>query len=248
MTYANVSYVLPHRTRGVKTAHPWLTFDLCSNPVSFGKQLHLLEAERSPGIPLDITSNTFVQSFDFAQNHLSWRFAMVYFWPVIEKLVHRIGKPIKDSCKTLDDYVYSLIDERQGDLSQKDTDKCTDLLALFIRAGDDKGSPLGRTELKDAAMNMIIAGRSVRNFIIDIFPRILKRLMTLKLGPFQWYYCSDFVLGFLSPDFEPKLDSTHPARNRRARYAFGTSKSDLRELQTIRLDPSRHLWSAALTP
>lgn len=114
---------------------------------------------------LNSASVTFADAFDFAQNHLAWRFVTIRAWPMIERLVPRIGHSLKDCCKTLDDYVYDLIDERQAGLMNEDTEKCKDLLVLFMQAGDEKGSPLSRTELKDAAMNMIIAGRSVDELI-----------------------------------------------------------------------------------
>lgn len=101
----------------------------------------------------------FADSFDFAQHHLDWRFAVKIGWSFMEKLVPSVGKPMRDACKTLDDYVYSLIDERQRTSAQGPSESHVDLLGLFMKAGDDKDCPLDRGQLKDAAMNMIIAGR-----------------------------------------------------------------------------------------
>lgn len=134
-------------------------------PFSFGKRLNLLEAERSLEITPDSASVAFSHAFDFAQNHLSWRIAMVNVWQVIERFVPSLGTPMKEACKTLDDYVYELIDARQR---EKAPDECEDLLQLFMTAGNAIMSPMGRTELKDAAMNMLIAGRSVHKLIDHI--------------------------------------------------------------------------------
>lgn len=60
--------------------------------------------------------------------------------------------------QTLEGYVYELIDAR----SEADTPAETyrDLLGLFMEFSDEKGASLSRSELKDSALNLIIAGRS----------------------------------------------------------------------------------------
>jgi fatty acid omega-hydroxylase len=137
---------------------------------SFGEELGLLSLEHD-GQEKKTSSSKFFQgsipfaaAFDHAQDHLDLRFSMIVGWQVIEKFVGSIGKPFKVACRVLDDCAYSLIDERIDQLTRasKSNDQeasSADLLSLFITALDERGSSLGRTELRDAAINLIVAGR-----------------------------------------------------------------------------------------
>ncbi|KAH9450504.1 hypothetical protein Pst134EB_018040 [Puccinia striiformis f. sp. tritici] len=86
-------------------------------------------------------------------------------WRLIERLnIRSMGKRMKVSCGVLDDYAYSLIDERMSNLTsdpkkEKQATIHTDLLGLFMNARDERGGDLGRTELRDTTLNLIIAGR-----------------------------------------------------------------------------------------
>ncbi|PLW27641.1 hypothetical protein PCANC_19540 [Puccinia coronata f. sp. avenae] len=138
--------------------------------MTFGEELGLLSLEYD-GQEKKTSSSKFFQgsipfaaAFDHAQDHLDLRFSMIVGWQVIEKFVGSIGKPFKVACRVLDDCAYSLIDERIDQLTRasKSNDKeasSADLLSLFITALDERGSSLGRTELRDAAINLIVAGR-----------------------------------------------------------------------------------------
>lgn len=126
----------------------------------FGKKLGLLHpGSSSSETGLSRSSIAFAQSFDFAQNHINWRFAVRIGWSRIEAFFPSVGKLMQDACKTLDDYVYSLIDERNQKSSEATSEKHVDLLGLFMKTVDVDGGRLSRVELKDAAINMMIAGR-----------------------------------------------------------------------------------------
>ncbi|EFP83988.2 uncharacterized protein PGTG_09701 [Puccinia graminis f. sp. tritici CRL 75-36-700-3] len=131
--------------------------------MTFGKDLGILGAEY--GSHSESSAPEFARAFDVAQDQLDFRLAMVVGWELIERLnVRSMGQRMKESCRILDEFVYSLIDERLANLSHKsdfqDQDPShPDLLSLFITTRDERGGGLTRTELRDTAMNLIIAGR-----------------------------------------------------------------------------------------
>ncbi|OAV98710.1 hypothetical protein PTTG_25622 [Puccinia triticina 1-1 BBBD Race 1] len=138
--------------------------------MTFGKDLSLLGAKYydsgETSLPLKISpaSIPFSTAFDFAQDQIDFRFSTVAGWQVFMKLVSSIGKRMEASCRVLDDYAYSLIDEQMADLSQtsdgeKEEAEPTDLLGIFMHTHDERGGGLGRIELRDTALNLIIAGR-----------------------------------------------------------------------------------------
>ncbi|WAR56279.1 hypothetical protein PtB15_7B125 [Puccinia triticina] len=92
--------------------------------MTFGKDLGLLgtdyydKGEASSPSKLSPVSIPFADAFDFAQDQIDFRFLAVRGWQLIEKLVGSIGKRMKASCCVLDDYAYSLIDERMASLAQ----------------------------------------------------------------------------------------------------------------------------------
>jgi len=139
--------------------------------MTFGKDLGLLSVQHADDqeqkkSTLKISqSNPFAVAFDYAQDHLEFRFMIMAGWQLIERLIGSIGKPFKDSCRVLDEYAYSLIDERMASQMDQRSDYKqqepinTDLLGIFINARDARGGGLGRTELRDTIINLIIAGR-----------------------------------------------------------------------------------------
>ncbi|KAI9622271.1 hypothetical protein H4Q26_015308 [Puccinia striiformis f. sp. tritici PST-130] len=131
--------------------------------MTFGKDLGLL------GIGYeDKGSNPFSVAFDYAQDQVDFRFVMPIGWRLIERLnIRSMGKRMKVSCGVLDDYAYSLIDERMSNLTsdpkkEKQATIHTDLLGLFMNARDERGGDLGRTELRDTTLNLIIADLVLR--------------------------------------------------------------------------------------
>lgn len=150
--------------------------------MTFGRDLDVLKAEMCPDTHLDSSAMAFAEAFDVAQNHLDWRFSLVAGWSMLEKIVPSLGKRVADACKTLDAYTYTLIDERASK-EEKSDDKPEDLLELFMKAEDEKGTPLDRTQLKDALLNMLIAGRDTTAqalswafFHLIMNPRIIARV------------------------------------------------------------------------
>lgn len=138
--------------------------------MTFGKDLDLFGTEydhktdASSPLKLSATAIPFSAAFDFAQDQVDFRFAVVTGWQLLERLIGSMGKRMKASCRVLDDYVYSLIDERMAQLThqsnfEKNEAMDEDLLSLFMHACDERGGGLGRTELRDTTLNLIIAGR-----------------------------------------------------------------------------------------
>lgn len=102
-------------------------------------------------------SDPFAESFDFVQKQLDLRFILTAFSVRLGRLLAKRPK-MTAARQTLEGYVYELIDAR----SEADTPAETyrDLLGLFMEFSDEKGASLSRSELKDSALNLIIAGRS----------------------------------------------------------------------------------------
>ncbi|KAI5480060.1 cytochrome P450 monooxygenase [Pseudohyphozyma bogoriensis] len=119
--------------------------------IAFGKDIGILEVG-NPELP-------FVTAFDFAQKVLLERF-LNPFWKITE-LWSLNGYKMRQSCKMISDYAYSIIDERaemRKDGHRKDEER-RDLLALFMDYKDESGAPLTREQLRDTIVNLLIAGR-----------------------------------------------------------------------------------------
>ncbi|KAA1099008.1 cytochrome P450-dit2 [Puccinia graminis f. sp. tritici] len=138
--------------------------------MTFGQDLDLFgtqydgKTKGSSPSKLSASSLPFSEAFDFAQDQVDFRFSVVIGWKLLEGLVGSIGKRMKASCRVLDDYAYSLIDERMASRTyqsnlEKNEAVDGDLLGLFMNARDERGGGLGRTELRDTTLNLIIAGR-----------------------------------------------------------------------------------------
>lgn len=91
---------------------------------------------------------------------------MVAGWSLYESLTPQ-GRKMREASKFLDDYAYSLIDARTTD--GKVEEKATgterlhkDLLGLYMDARDEQGKGMSRQQLRDAVLNLIIAGRCVQ--------------------------------------------------------------------------------------
>lgn len=61
---------------------------------------------------------------------------------------------MREALKLVDDYVYSLIDARPTAKAEH-----RDLLGLYMSARDEQGQAMTRQELRDAVLNLVIAGR-----------------------------------------------------------------------------------------
>jgi fatty acid omega-hydroxylase len=99
----------------------------------------------------------FAEAFDYVQKQLDLRFIMTAIWLRLGRFVGNRPKMIA-ARQTLENYAYELIDSRAAN-PNKDTEVYQDLLGLFMSFTDEKGLSLSRSELKDSALNLIIAGR-----------------------------------------------------------------------------------------
>ncbi|KAI8141325.1 cytochrome P450 [Fennellomyces sp. T-0311] len=142
--------------------------------LGFGKQLDsLLSKEKVP----------FAASFDICQKVCSDRFADP-FTDFYDSL--KIFKPgsmrVKDHIKIIDDFAYSLINERREQLARGEEYK--DLLSRFMAARNPQGEPLSDKELRDTVLNFIIAGRDTTAqalswgfYLLMLHPHIEKKLL-----------------------------------------------------------------------
>lgn len=104
----------------------------------------------------------FAESFDKAQHILDRRFNDP-LWK-IKEVFGSSGREMRAAIKVLDDFSYSIIDEREksglGNITAENKkEKNLDLLSLYMALRDDNGQPMSRKQLRDAVLNLIIAGR-----------------------------------------------------------------------------------------
>jgi len=72
-----------------------------------------------------------------------------------------LGRKIKLACDTLNRYATSLIDERLASFDQhalRCEESPTDLLGFFLKIRKEMGGDLREEEIRDAFLNLIIAG------------------------------------------------------------------------------------------
>lgn len=102
--------------------------------MAFGRELHSLEADRPVA---------FAEAFDYAQTRLADRFDDP-LWRLRERW-GQSGKKMREAIKTIDAFVYGIIDERERE--GKNGEGGTDLLALYRGVRDEKGEGMSRKEL-----------------------------------------------------------------------------------------------------
>ncbi|KAM0788869.1 hypothetical protein ACM66B_002954 [Microbotryomycetes sp. NB124-2] len=124
--------------------------------MAFGLSIGALNPDSDAPIP-------FAEAFDEAQGLLDRRF-LDPTWKITEKLDGR-ARTMRKSRKILDDFCFKVIEERQqkglGNMTKEDKGEAAslDLLSLFMALRDDQGQPMSKSALKDACLNLIIAGR-----------------------------------------------------------------------------------------
>ncbi|KAK4703410.1 hypothetical protein P7C70_g2807, partial [Phenoliferia sp. Uapishka_3] len=116
---------------------------------AFGKTMGALTADAP--IP-------FASALDYVQGIMIKRYFMVG-WKITE-LFSAEGRRMKKEVKTLDDFVYGLMDERASDLEPAgDEDVQSDLLSFYTNIKMEDGSSMTRVGVRDAVLSILIAGR-----------------------------------------------------------------------------------------
>ncbi|GAA97031.1 uncharacterized protein L969DRAFT_54045 [Mixia osmundae IAM 14324] len=115
--------------------------------MSFGAELDSMRASK----PLP-----FAAAFDFSQAHIDSRLRNP-FWRTTE-LFSASGKRMRAAKKTIDDYAYNIIDQRESELA-KGSGSETDLLGLYLGMKSADASRVDRTQVRDSILNLILAGR-----------------------------------------------------------------------------------------
>ncbi|KAM0786348.1 hypothetical protein ACM66B_001820 [Microbotryomycetes sp. NB124-2] len=126
--------------------------------MAFGLDIGALDPDNDAPVP-------FAEAFDHAQELLDRRFNDP-FWKINEKLSSR-GREMKAAQKVLDDFCYGVIDERTKkglgnetkDTLKEDKSGTLDLLSIYMSLTAQDGKPMNRRQLRDALLNLIIAGR-----------------------------------------------------------------------------------------
>lgn len=83
-------------------------------------------------------------------------------WKLTDIVNGRTAK-MRKAIKTLDDFSYGIIDAREkaglGNITADQKKDDLDLLSLYMALRDENGQPMTRKQLRDAVLNLIIAGR-----------------------------------------------------------------------------------------
>ncbi|KAK4051989.1 hypothetical protein OIO90_004519 [Microbotryomycetes sp. JL221] len=126
--------------------------------MAFGLDIGALDSADNKPVP-------FAEAFDQAQELLDRRFNDP-FWKINEKLTSR-GREMKEAQKVLDEFCYKVIDDRsrkglgnetKASLKERDAGSL-DLLSIYMSLTAEDGKPMTRRQLRDALLNLIIAGR-----------------------------------------------------------------------------------------
>ncbi|KAI7851601.1 cytochrome P450 [Circinella umbellata] len=118
--------------------------------IGFGKQLNALY--NNVTVP-------FATSFDACQKNCFQRIVSPIgrLREALSPILHSKEMTAKEHIQVIEDFAYNLIKERKVQLAQGH--KYKDLLSQFMAARNPEGNELGDTELRDAILNFIIAGR-----------------------------------------------------------------------------------------
>ena len=81
-------------------------------------------------------------------------------WPITEKFTGT-GKQIQECKKILDDFAYTVINEKRANRAagRKSSNMRKDLLDFFLEACNEDGSSLSDEYLRDMVVNFLVAGR-----------------------------------------------------------------------------------------
>ncbi|GAA5832431.1 hypothetical protein JCM11251_006452 [Rhodosporidiobolus azoricus] len=123
---------------------------------AFGHDIGALSTETDAPVP-------FAQAFDYAQVIMNNRFNTP-LWSIIEYLNGDHWR-IKEATRIIDDFAYGIIAAREEEGlggftgEQKKEAARLDMLSLYMSLRDEEGAPLSRKMVRDALLNLIIAGR-----------------------------------------------------------------------------------------
>ncbi|KAJ8512490.1 hypothetical protein OPV22_002924 [Ensete ventricosum] len=121
--------------------------------VGFGVELDTLSGSSDEG-------RTFAKAFDDASGQILLRFFDV-FWKVKRFLNIGSEAKMKKSLKSIDDFVYKLIDTKIEQLSQRETGfmEKEDMLSRFLIEREKNPDDMSYKYLRDIILNFVIAGR-----------------------------------------------------------------------------------------
>ncbi|GAA5992515.1 hypothetical protein JCM10908_000857 [Rhodotorula pacifica] len=116
--------------------------------MAFGRSTNSLKESRP--VPFAI-------AFDYAQVAMDIRFNNPLWWMIEPFNGNR--RKMQEAVRIMDDFAYDIIAQREIDGRDGKNPGDTDLLSLYMALRDESGEPLSRQALRDALLNLIIAGR-----------------------------------------------------------------------------------------
>ncbi|GEM08607.1 cytochrome P450, family 4, subfamily A [Rhodotorula toruloides] len=102
-------------------------------------------------------TNAFAQAFDDIPVLLARRISMPFFW-LIERF-DGTSRRIVDDMKIIHAYADQIIRQRAEKAQQLAEDGSLDMLGRYMAATKENGEPLTTAQLRDATINLLIAGR-----------------------------------------------------------------------------------------
>ncbi|GLJ25957.1 hypothetical protein SUGI_0497650 [Cryptomeria japonica] len=127
------------------------------------------------GVEMNSLSNSntgpeaaFARAFDTANGIVLWRFLDIT-WKL--KKYFNIGSEaiLRQSIKTVDDFIYNIIRNRKQELSAQNGNEKPDILSRFIRSSEQEPEKLSDKYLRDIILNFMIAGRDTTAVTLSWF-------------------------------------------------------------------------------
>eukprot|EP01117_Protostelium_nocturnum_P006943 TRINITY_DN248_c0_g1_i2.p1 TRINITY_DN248_c0_g1~~TRINITY_DN248_c0_g1_i2.p1 ORF type:complete len:317 (+),score=93.84 TRINITY_DN248_c0_g1_i2:716-1666(+) len=181
--------------------------------MAFGKDLNSLNSEKP--VP-------FAEAFDFAQDQMNYR-SFATHWYVTEYFTAN-GRKMRWARKVIDDFAYSIMDERKGHQQEE-----KDLLSIYLNMKDEEGNNIPRSQVRDAVLNLVIAGRDTTAqvlawafFYLISRPEICGKAreeIQSKLGEDQVEYSNYKSLVYINAIFHEAL-RLHPSVPQNAKQAL----------------------------
>eukprot|EP01117_Protostelium_nocturnum_P019304 TRINITY_DN8338_c0_g1_i1.p1 TRINITY_DN8338_c0_g1~~TRINITY_DN8338_c0_g1_i1.p1 ORF type:complete len:513 (-),score=140.07 TRINITY_DN8338_c0_g1_i1:135-1673(-) len=111
--------------------------------MAFGRELNTMNS---------VTPVPFASAFDFAQEHMNLRISNP-LWRITEIFSEK-GRQMKEAASIIDKFALEMVEERKKDLRNE-----VDLLSLYLKMKDENGDPYSAQQVRDAVINLVLAGR-----------------------------------------------------------------------------------------
>nr|ATG29922.1 CYP704C10 [Taxus chinensis] len=130
--------------------------------IGFGVEMNSLSKSNSG------PEASFTRAFDTANSMVLWRYLDIA-WKL--KRYFNIGSEaiMKESIRTVDDFVYKIIQSRRQEISAQNSSEKPDILSRFISLSEKEPEKFSDKYLRDILLNFMIAGRDTTAVTLSWF-------------------------------------------------------------------------------